>query len=84
MIKGRPRDSYFISTKIPFPHNKITGALSPEAKEETFSKMVDISLKRLGVDYVDFFGVHGGMSRQMVLHETVLNTMGKAKKDGKA
>jgi len=83
VIKGRPRDSYFISTKIPFPQNKITGALSPEAKEETFSKMVDISLKRLGLDYVDFLCFHGGMSRQMVLHETVLKAMEKAKKDGK-
>lgn len=83
VIKGRPRDSYFISTKIPFPQNKITGALSPEAKEETFSRMVDISLKRLGLDYVDFLSFHGGMSRQMVLHETVLSAMEKAKKDGK-
>ena len=83
VIKGRPRDSYFISTKIPFPHNKFTGALAPEAKEETFLKMLDISLKRLGSDYVDFLCLHGGMSRQMVLHETVLNAMEKAKKDGK-
>jgi len=83
VIKGRPRDSYFISTKIPFPQNKITGALSPEAKEETFSRMVDISLKRLGLDYVDFLSFHGGMSRQMVLHETVLSAMEKAKEDGK-
>lgn len=83
VIKGRPRDSYFISTKIPFPQNKITGVLSPDAKEETFSKMVDISLKRLGLDYVDFLCFHGGISRQMVLHETVLNAMQKAKKDGK-
>jgi predicted aldo/keto reductase-like oxidoreductase len=83
VIKGRPRDSYFISTKIWFPHNKITGTLSPEAKEETFLKMVDISLKRLGLDYVDFLCLHGGMSRQITLHETVLNSMEKAKKDGK-
>jgi hypothetical protein len=83
VIKGRPRDSYFISTKIPFPHNKFTGALAPEAKEETFLKMLDISLKRLGSDYVDFLCLHGGMSRKMVLHETALNAMEKAKKDGK-
>ena len=83
VISGRPRDSFYISTKIWFPHNKITGTLSPEAKEETFLKMLDISLKRLGLDYVDFLCLHGGMSRQIALHEKVLNGMEKAKKDGK-
>jgi len=84
VIKGRPRDSYFISTKIPFPRSIITGALSPAAKEETFLRMLDISLKRLGLDYVDFLCSHNAMNRQMVLHETVLNSMEKAKKDGRA
>ena len=84
VIKGRPRESYFITTKIPLPQHKITGALSPEAKEETFSRMMDISLKRLGLDYVDFLCFHGGMNRQAVLHETVLRAMGRAKKEGKA
>ena len=83
VIKGRPRDSFLIATKLWFPSNKITGALSPEPKEETFSRMLDISLKRLGLDYVDFLCLHGGVNRQNVLHETILNGMGKAKKDGK-
>ena len=83
VIKGRNRDSYFISTKIPFPRSVITGALSPEAKEETFLRMLDISLKRLGLDYVDFLSSHAVISRQMVLHETALNAMEKAKKSGK-
>ena len=83
VIKGRPRDSYFITTKIGFPQNMIIGGLLPQANEEDFLKRLDISLKRLGVDYVDFLCFHNARSRQSVLHEKVLNAMGKAKKDGK-
>ena len=84
VIKGRPRDSYFITTKIPFLQNIITGALMPMANEENFLKRLDISLKRLGLDYVDFLSFHNARNREMALHEKVLNALGKAKKDGKA
>jgi predicted aldo/keto reductase-like oxidoreductase len=82
-VKGRPRDSYFITTQIGFPQNMITGGLLPQANEGDFLKRLDISLKRLGLDYVDFLCFHNARSRQSVLDEKVLNVMGKAKKDGK-
>jgi len=66
VIKGRPRDSFFITTQM------------------KAASSVDISLKRLGLDYVDFLCLHMAATGQSILYESTLNAMGKAKKDGKA
>ncbi len=83
VMKGRPRDSYFLTTKIGFPQNMITGTLLPKANEGDFLKNLDISLKRLGVDYVDFLCFHNARGEKSVLDEKVLRAMGKAKQSGK-
>ena len=53
------------------------------ATEEAFLSRLDISLKRLGVDYVDILHHHGVGKREQVLYEPILNAMAKAKKAGK-
>ncbi len=84
VIRGRPRDSYLLTTKVAMRTNFITGLFAPGENEAEFSKRLDISLKRLGVDYLDFLFLHAAMRRESVLFEPVLKALEKAKKDGKA
>jgi predicted aldo/keto reductase-like oxidoreductase len=72
VIKGRPRDSYFIATKVP-----------SEATAEPFLRKVDQSLTRLGLDYVDALYLHGLGTRNAVLDETMIKALESLKKAGK-
>ncbi|MBN2408578.1 MAG: aldo/keto reductase [Candidatus Aminicenantes bacterium] len=85
VLKGRPRDSYIIATKVPAPgRDRRTGAIPADAKPEPFLEMFDISLQRLGVEYVDILYQHNVHAREQALHETVLGALQKIKKAGKA
>ncbi|MGQ9801356.1 MAG: aldo/keto reductase [Candidatus Saccharicenans sp.] len=70
VLKGRPRDSFFIATKV--------------REGERFLEMVDISLQRLGLDYVDILYLHNLSKRDNVLAEENLKVMEQVKKSGKA
>jgi hypothetical protein len=70
VIKGRPRDSFAVATKVP--------------AGEGFLEKFNLSLKRLGLDYVDIFYVHDVGSRNAVLAEESLKNLESAKKSGKA
>lgn len=83
VIKGRPRDSFFITTKVGLPRNENTGLYEEGATEAAFLSRLDISLKRLGLDYVDILHHHGVWKKEAVLYEPIMNAMAKAKKDGK-
>jgi predicted aldo/keto reductase-like oxidoreductase len=83
VLKGRPRDSFLISTKVNLPRNETTGLYTEEATEAAFLSRLDISLKRLGVDYVDILHHHGLSKREQVFYEPIMNAMTKAKKAGK-
>ncbi|MBC7349002.1 MAG: aldo/keto reductase [Candidatus Aminicenantes bacterium] len=69
VLKGRPRDSFFIATKV--------------REGERFLEMVDISLQRLGLDYVDILYLHNLSKRDNVLAEQNLKVMEQVKKSGK-
>ncbi len=83
VIKGRPRDSFFIGSKVSLPQDRTTGFYTEGATTEEFTKKLDISLKRLGLDYVDILYHHGVSRRESVLFEPVLKAMEKGKKAGK-
>jgi len=83
VVKGRPRDSYFIASKVSLPQDRTTGRYIEGATSEEFHKKLDISLKRLGVDYVDILYHHNVSRRESAFYEPVLNAMEKAKKAGK-
>jgi 1-deoxyxylulose-5-phosphate synthase len=53
-LKGRPRDSYVLATKIYFPMSPSDRGLS----REQVLKQIDASLTRLGTDYVDLYQCH--------------------------
>ncbi len=84
VLKGRPRDSYVLATKVYLPRNEKTGLYKDTATQEAFSSRLDISLKRLGLDYVDILYHHNVWKRESALYEPILKAMEKAKKEGKA
>lgn len=70
VLKGRPRESFFIATKV--------------REGEKFLEMVGISLQRLGLDYVDILYLHNLSKRDNVLAEENLKVMEQVKKSGQA
>jgi predicted aldo/keto reductase-like oxidoreductase len=83
VIKGRPRDSFMIGSKISLPQDRSTGLYLESATTEEFFRKLDISLKRLGLDYVEILYHHGVSHKDSVVYEPVLKAMEKAKKEGK-
>jgi len=84
VIKDRPRDSYIIATKVPGDHlDRKTGLFTKETKAESFVEKFHISLKRLGLEYVDILYLHSVVKRDAVLFEPLLSAMVKLKKEGK-
>jgi predicted aldo/keto reductase-like oxidoreductase len=91
VLKDRPRDSYFIATKVPgsvplpyakgvFPDDEVSRA----TLVDSFLKRVDTSLKRLRLEYVDILYLHNVWTREAVLFESLMETLAKLKKEGKA
>jgi len=83
VLKGRSRESYYISSKVSLPQDRTTGLFTEGATTEEFLTRLDISLKRLGIDYVDILHLHGVTRRESALFEPALKAFDKAKKDGK-
>jgi hypothetical protein len=83
VIKGRPRDSFVIATKVFEPRDRETGLFPPDAKADTFIEKFHTSLQRLGLDYVEILYLHNVSRKESALFEPYLNAMKKLKKEGK-
>ncbi|MDI6762226.1 MAG: aldo/keto reductase [Thermodesulfobacteriota bacterium] len=83
VIKGRPRDSYYIASKVSLPQDRTKGLFTEGATTEEFLRRLDLSLKRLGIDHVDILHLHGVSRKESVVFEPALKAFEKAKKDGK-
>jgi hypothetical protein len=86
VLKDRPRDSYVIATKVPgepVADNR-TRLFTAETKAEPFLEKFDLSLKRLGLDYVDALYIHNVIYRDAVLFEPLMKALESVKKSGKA
>jgi predicted aldo/keto reductase-like oxidoreductase len=85
VLQGRPRDSFFIATKVPGePRDGRTGLFSAETTGEKFLSNFETSLKRLGLEYVDILYLHNVMQRDSVLFEPLMKALESVKKAGKA
>lgn len=85
VLQGRQRDSFFIATKVPGePRDRQTGNFSAETTAETWLRNFDVSLQRLGLDYVDIIYLHNVQTREAVLFEPLLKALESVKKAGKA
>ena len=78
VIKGRPRDSFVVATKV--PGNKMD---TPGETEKAFLDKFHLSLKRLGLDHVDILYLHGKSDRASTLDDLFLNVIQKLKQAGK-
>ena len=78
-IKGRPRDSYIISTKATFRSGKDANAVG--SSRYHLIDGVEKALKRLGTDYIDLFQLHGFDAMTPV--EEVLSTLDQLVREGK-
>jgi uncharacterized protein len=83
-LKDLPRDSFVVGTAVPpdgldMRSGKFIKPFDPKAYIEKAEK----SLKRFGIDYIDFFLFPYAGKREMVLNEGVLNALAQLKKQGK-
>lgn len=84
VVKNRKRDSFVVATKVGYPtKDPKTGLFLPDVNEETFQREFDISLRRLGLDYVDILYIHSISVKESVQFEPAMKFLEKAKKEGK-
>jgi predicted aldo/keto reductase-like oxidoreductase len=83
-LKGLPRDSYTIGTACGADGlDQKTGTFTKGFDTEAYIKKAEESLKRFGIDYIDFLLFPYAGKSEMVLHEGVLKAMQQLKKQGK-
>jgi aryl-alcohol dehydrogenase-like predicted oxidoreductase len=84
-LKNMPRESYFIGTaSVPDGIDMRTGLLPKSFTAESYMKKTEASLKRFGIDYIDFVLLPYAGKKETVLNDAVLKTFGMVKKQGKA
>jgi len=83
-LKGLPRDSFVIGTAVP-PDGMDTrsGKLTGTFDADGYIKKAEGSLKRFGLDYVDFFLFPYAGKKETVLDAGVLKALDQLKKQGK-
>ena len=85
VLKGRPRDSYMIATKVPGANRDRNMQGQPaDVQIKAFLANFDLSLQRLGLDHVEIFYLHNIENRDDALAEPMLEALRQAKKSGKA
>lgn len=83
-LRGFPRDSYYIGTAaLPKGVDHKNGLYTKESDYDSLIKKVDDSLKRLGVDHVDFLLLPFAAKRESVFFEPLLKAMQDLKTQGK-
>ncbi len=82
VIKGRPRESVVVVTKVNVAPNPWTGLYHKETKGETILKAFEESMKRLGVDYLDILYLHSVSKPAALTNGPILETLQKLKKEG--
>lgn len=87
VLKGRPRKSFVIGTKIiPYLDNRSglpSGKISPAEFKKDFRKKMADSLKRLQMDYVDILYLHGVETPETLKNQLIKEIMLELKKEGK-
>jgi hypothetical protein len=84
VIKGRERDSFVLATKVASSKDRRTGLYPPDKNVQSFQDEFEISLTRLGLDYVDILNIHNISVKETVFFEPALKFLEKMKKEGKA
>jgi predicted aldo/keto reductase-like oxidoreductase len=87
VIKNRPRDSYVLATKVRATTiDRSTRLETEEVQPETFESLIEkceLSLMRLGLDYVDILYLHSVKTKEEAMIEPIVEAMKQLKQDGK-
>lgn len=85
VLKDYPRDSYTIATKIhPSGQDRRTGLYNAdEFTQESYMDMFNLSMDRLGIDYVDILFHHGVSSLEGMFFEPLVDIMNEIKQSGR-
>ena len=84
-LKGLPRDTYIVGTAVPSQEvDPRTGKFSKPFDSAGYIKKAEESLKRFGIDYVDFILFPYAGKKETVTDGTLLKTLEQLKKQGKA
>lgn len=88
LLKGRPRESFIIATKIiPYLDNRSglpSEKIKPAEFKQDFRKKMEQSLKRLQLDYVDILYLHGVETPVTLKNRLIKDIMLELKAEGKA
>ena len=76
-LADKPRDSFIVSTKIHFDYPL------QDNFEQTMDDTLALSLKRLKMDYVDIFYLHGVKDPEALQEKRIMDWLEKIKKEGK-
>lgn len=82
-VRGRPRDSFVIGTKVFMNFDQKTGLYPADAKPEPFLEKFETSMQRLGLEYVDILYLHDVVKGEAVIFEPYLAAMRKLKEAGR-
>jgi len=84
VLKEYDREKFLITTKVGAPGRQRDGSYGPEYNEKEFREMVELSLSRLKMDYVDILLLHGARGTPTMEFEPAWEVMNSFKKEGKA
>lgn len=83
-LRGLPRDSFVVGTAVPPDGmDNRTGRFTGTFDADAYIKKAEGSLKRFGLDYVDFFLFPYAGKKETVLDAGVLKALAQLKKQGK-
>jgi len=87
ILKNRPRKSFVIATKLGVPQDMRSGLIpnniTPEEFKSSMRKLMDDSLKRLQLDYVDILYLHGIGKPELVSEKMVKEIILEFQQQGK-
>ena len=84
VMKEYERDKFIITTKVRPAGRQQDGSFGPEYDEKEFREMLETSLSRLKMDYVDILLLHGARGTPTMESDHVWEVMNSFKKQGKA
>jgi uncharacterized protein len=83
-LKGLPRDSFVVGTAVPSDGMDMrSGTFTKPFDSQAYIAKAEESLKRFGLEYVDFFLFPYAGKKETVLNEGVLKALEQLKKQGK-
>jgi len=83
-LKGLPRDSFIVGTAVPADDiDGRTGKIKDTFNTDAYIKKAEGSLKRFGLDYVDFFLFPFAGKRETVMNDNIIKALEQLKKQGK-